>query len=274
MCQKAQDKEFKVKRVLWKFLFLPIFLGVFFHFTSSLANPEEEITNLPQFSGTTLAKNGNLILAEGNTTGIYISKLIPTSFQTRIMIPSFTIAGSSRPLRGVLKVRGGEAISFDISADDGINYKTNCRSGSYYYASRGDFTPGSNLRYCIRFSKGKRQRPNIHQGLGLQVEEVNLDYRPGSIFLVSPNGGELWPAGRRQKILWRASDYERTYLMRIEYSLDRGKTYKAIKEKSKNTGAYSWRIPRKLSGKKVLIKVSDALDENIYDTSDGTLEIR
>lgn len=258
MNQKVQDKEFKAKTALWRFIFLPIFLGVFFHSAILLANSEEELVNLPQFSGITLAKNGNLILAEGNTKGIYISKLIPTSFQTRIVIPSFVIVGSD----------SGEVITLDISADGGINYKTNCKSGSYYYASRGDFTSGSNLRYRLIIDGSETTKPSP------QVGEVSLDYRLGSIFLVSPNGGELWPAGRRRKILWRASDYEPTYLMRIEYSLDRGKTYKAIKEKTKNTGAYSWRIPRKLSGKEVIIKVSDALDGGVYDRSDGTLEIR
>lgn len=268
MSLKVWRKKCKVRRGLRRFLFLPILLGVFFHCTILLANPEEELTNLPQFSGITLAKNGNLILAEGNTKGIYISKLIPTPFPARIIIPSFTVGGSD----------SDETITLDVSADGGTNYKTDCKSGSYYYASRGDFTSGSNLRYRLVIARSEAT-PAL-RSLGEvgkqspQLSELSIDYRSGNILLVSPNGGELWPAGRRRKILWRASDYEPTYLMRIEYSLDRGKTYKAIKEKTKNTGAYTWRIPRKLSGKEVIIKVSDALDGSVCDVSDGTLEIR
>lgn len=263
MSQKVWDKKCKVRRVLWRFLFLPLIWGVLFYPALSLADPKEELTNLPRFSGTTLAKNGNLILAEGNTNGIYISKLIPTPFQTRIVVPSFVIVGRD----------SDETIALDVSADGGINYKTDCKSGSYYYASRGDFTAGSNLRYRLRFTGTNKQSSNI-QDLGLQVEEVSMDYRPGSILLVLPNGGEFWRAGRRRKILWRASDYEPTYPMRIEYSLDGGKTYHTIKQRRKNTGVYIWRIPRRLSGKEVFIKVSDALDGSVCDTSDGTLEIR
>ena len=225
---------------------------------------KEELTNLARFSGTTLAKKGNLIKVSGDAKGSYISKVISTPFQTRIMIPTWSIEDY-----GLSTIDYG--LKIDISADGGITYKTNCESGSYYYASRGDFTAGSNLRYRVRLSRSNGRSDT--QDLGLEVEEVGADYRPGNILLVSPNGGESWQAGMRQKILWIASDYEPAYKMRIEYSFDGGKTYKMIKKRLKNTGVYFWSVPPKLSGKKIIIKVSNALDEKIYDISDGMLEI-
>jgi len=167
--------------------------------------------------------------------------------------------------------------SLDISADNGRTYKTNCANGTFYYASKGDFTAGSSLRFRLTLAEISSEIRNTHDAIRntkTGVQEVSLDYRPGNILLVSPNGGDIWQAGMRQKILWLASDYEPTYKMRIEYSLDKGKTYHMIKKRLKNTGVYFWNIPRNLSGKKVLIKVSDALDEKIYDTSSGMVEIK
>jgi len=246
---------------------------------------KEEPTNLAQFLGTTLTEDGNLIVkkfvpkkgnsnealrqvhnlsnrserlvaskVESSQGAIYVSKIISTPFQTRIMIPKW-----AEDKRG---------ISIDISADGGKTYRTKCKNGSYYYVSKEDFTAGDELKYraVITNPKGAKQSP--------QLEEVSIDYCPGNIILISPDERDTWQAGTRQKILWLASGYESAYPIRIEYSLDAGKTYNMIKRREKNTGACFWKIPRRLSDKKVLIKVSDALDENIYDISDGTLEIK
>ena len=222
---------------------------------------KEESTNLAEFLGVAPAENGDLALTEGNTKGSYISKVISTPFQTRIIIPS-------------VRVSERQSVRVDISADAGKTYRTNCANGSYYYASRGDFAAGSNLRCRVKLAELNPKLRNTYDAIRkTSIQQVSLDYCPGNILLVSPNGGETWQAGTRRKILWLASDYEPTYPMRIEYSLDNGKTYYTIKRR-KNTGVYFWKIPRNLSGKKVIIKVSDALDESIYDISDGMLEIK
>jgi len=49
---------------------------------------KEESTNLAEFLAVALAENGDLTLTEGNTKGSYISKVISTPFQTRIMVPT------------------------------------------------------------------------------------------------------------------------------------------------------------------------------------------
>ena len=205
---------------------------------------KEELTNLAQFSGK-----------------VYISKIIPTPYQTRIMVPSWTTEDGRR--------RTEEGLVVDISADNGAAYKTDCAAGSYYYASREDFTAGRNLKFRLEL-----EEISDSELAEISVQRVTLDYYPGNILIISPNGGESWKPGTFQKVLWLALEYEPTYPMRIEYSLDGGKTYDMIKEKRENIGVYFWMIPRKLSGKKLIIKVSDGLDERIYDTSNGVLQVR
>ncbi len=240
-----------------------------------VSSEKAELTNLPYFLGSTLSENGDLILTKENTNGIYISETIPIPFEARIIVPTWTITDYRLWTTDY-------GLSIDLSANAGANYKTDCKSGSYYYASRGDFTPGSSLRYRLMcrpkpvnaYPPASPGADNARYNAKIGIQELSVNYYPGNILLVSPNGGETWKAGTRQKILWLASGYESAYPMRIEYSPDGGKTYNTIKTRRKNTGVYFWNIPRGLSGKKLIIKVSDALDRNIYDVSDGMVEIR
>ncbi len=217
----------------------------------------------PVFTNTVIAENGNLILADKYTEGSYVCKEITSDFQTRIIVPS-------------VRVSECQSVRVDISADGGATYKTNCANGFYYYASRGDFAAGSSLRFRLRLAELDPELRNTQEAIGNTkpgVQEVTLDFRPGNILLVLPNGGELWQAGSSQKILWLASEYEPTYPMRIEYSLDGGKTFNTIEEKRQNMGVYFWNVPETPSNR-VIIRVSDALDGSIYDGSDRVFEIK
>jgi hypothetical protein len=100
----------------------------------------------------------------------------------------------------------------------------------------------------------------------------SLDYRPGKINIISPNGKEQWGVGEKQKISWSALDYEPVYPFDLAYSTDKGKTYIDIITNQGNDGAYLWAIPDKIS-KTVKVKVSDTLDKDIYDTSDALFSI-
>jgi hypothetical protein len=210
----------------------------------------EEKAELPIFIDSTIAENGNLVSAFADIEGAYMTEEIVSPFLTRIILPSWKQPQKQKSV-----------VVVDISADGGENFSTNCVSGSYYYASKKDFTAGNRLRALLRLKEPAN------------IEQLRLDYRPGNIMVVSPNGGELWKAGTRQKILWFATEYEPSYMFRLEYSLDGGKSYHTIKEKRENLGMYFWQIPQ-ISSKRVLLKVSDALDENIFDTSDAMLEIK
>lgn len=210
---------------------------------------KEEAVALPEFSGSSIAQNGNLILADTHKEGTYISKGIPSSFPIRVIVPSFT---------------EGAKISLAVSADNGNIYNDNCRNNIYYYASGKDFNLGSSLKYRVKISG---------PGPGAGLKEITLDYRPGKITVVSPNGGEILTAGAEKEITWSALDFEASYLMDISYSTDNGRSYKVIAKKTENSGSYRWRVPDEVS-KTVSIKVSDSANHEIYDISDNPFEIK
>ena len=241
--------------------------------TSRLALQEE--VNSPLFTNITIAKDGSLVLADKYTEGTYISQEFLSPFSTRIIVPAWTVANSELLVPDRVSTIDYELpttnyeLSIDISANGGVSYKTNCKTGTRYYASKRDFAPGANLRYRLKLAKSGDSGAAENN-----IQSVAIDYHSGNIVLVSPNGGEDWEAGKRQKILWFASGHESAYPMRIEYSINDGKSYHPVIKQRKNIGVYFWNIPRRLSGKKLKIKVSDALDRNIYDVSNGPVVIQ
>jgi hypothetical protein len=215
---------------------------------------EEELTNLGRFLGITLAENGNLILGEEEIEGVYTSGLIPTPYQTRIIIPR-------------LNYQDSNSVILEISADGGATYKTDCASGLYYYASKKDFNPGNSLKFQLCFSQGKKDSSSS------QVEAVSVEHNPGDILVISPNGGERWPAGGENEIIWTASQYEASYPVKIGYSLDSGRTYKLIAHKTKNDGSFLWAVPADLVTDQAMIRVTDGYDDSVRDTSDDVFSI-
>jgi hypothetical protein len=96
---------------------------------------------------------------------------------------------------------------------------------------------------------------------------MSLDFRPGIITLVEPNGREILVGKRTYEIRWSAFEYEPSYMLRLEYSLDGGKSYKPITEKTLNNGKYLWKVPE-ASTSKARVRISDTLNKAIYDISD------
>ena len=98
-----------------------------------------------------------------------------------------------------------------------------------------------------------------------------------NITIVSPNGGELWgswPAegGERQVIRWTSSGL--TGNVNIELSLDGGTTWVSLFLNTPNDGNEVWRVtesPR--ASARARIRVSNATDSAIFDTSNGNFVI-
>jgi len=225
----------------------------------------EEVPDSAVFDEVGLSENGNLILSPESIAGSYVSKKIVSPFKPRVIIPSWSMA-SFDSSSDVESEKSG--IKVDVSANGGITYKLNCENGKHYYVSKEDFIPGENLIYRIRF--------NLTESSGSKssFEEFSLDYRPGKILLIKPNGGEEWEVGTEEKILWSALNYETTYEMKLEYSTDNGKTYNTIAERAPNIGAFSWKIPQDiLSSDKARVKVSDACCDDIYVMSNDVFKL-
>ena len=210
---------------------------------------KEEAVALPIFVNTTLSEKGNIVLKTDASSGYYLSSDIDSAQPARIIVPSWNIDSSDK----VTDLIG-------ISADRGLTYKSACVDGKFYYASKKDFAAGTGLKVRIDFSRSSTT--DLSSGLSM----FSLDYRPGKITVISPNGGEAWAQGTEKEITWSAQEYEPTYPFNIEYSSDAGKNYTLIAEQVLNSGEYLWKVP--VVAQRVLIKVADAFEENVFDTSD------
>ncbi|MDD5108421.1 MAG: DUF2341 domain-containing protein [Candidatus Omnitrophica bacterium] len=211
-----------------------------------------EQVRLPIFSNTALSKEGNLILYDNTQAGTYITKTIPAPFNVRIIAPVYK----------------GANLQVNVSADNGKNYKEDCLSGNYYYSSIKDFIAGENV-----VAKIKLNPVDVKKEIS-QLEEIKLNYNPGAVLMVKPNGAEKFSAGATEKISWSALDYDNKYPIKLEYSLDSGKNYSIITDNVSNSGSYSWKVPLDAKTKTALIRVSDSNDESINDVSDNVFTIQ
>ena len=215
-----------------------------------------EVPNLGSFDGVTVAGNGDLILDAASSEGEYLSPVIYSTLPVRIMVPSWEAVTPDT-----------SSLAADISATGLANeFKKDCTSENYYYASKKDFKEGKSLKWRARL-----ERQNI-SAASSRLQEFSLDYRPGAITLVNPDGRENIKAGANYEIGWSAWEYEPSYEMKLEYSLDAGDTYNLIVKETDNDGHYLWMVPNKLADK-AMVKISDSLNAEVYDVSNATFSI-
>lgn len=211
--------------------------------------PEEKLW-LPEFKNLTLSEKGIFYNDKGKK-GVYISSPLKLEFLARVVKMEF-------PEQASLKVA--------LSLDGGKSFLEGVVPDRYYYACRDGFLPGNLLVYKLEFSSWLKERAGL-------VGRVRIEYRPGSITLISPASGETLLRGSVIEILWSAQDYEPDYPLKLEYSLDGGKTFKTIVEKTANSGSFFWKVPPQAS-RKVLFKISDAYAPEVYDISQGFIEFK
>ena len=212
-----------------------------------------EYVELPEFAGTQLNTEGNLILTDGVNQGNYTSRTLALPDEARILIPSWQAEDLEK----------GQ-IELAVSLDGGADFAADLAAQEYYYASSDDFSSGSELKFKAEL--------NRLEGLGAQLKEMSADYGFGTVLLVSPNGGETYVPGAEQEITWTAQEYEESYKMKLEYSLDGGQAYQVITEETENDGAYLWTLPQDES-QEALVRISDAREPEVYDVSDGVFSI-
>jgi hypothetical protein len=91
-----------------------------------------------------------------------------------------------------------------------------------------------------------------------------------SITVTSPNGGEWWQVGTNHNITWTTTGTVGN--VKIEYSTDNGSTWSTVVSSTLNDGNYEWTVPSTPSTQ-YLIKISDASNSSITDTSDTVFTI-
>jgi hypothetical protein len=111
--------------------------------------------------------------------------------------------------------------------------------------------------------------------VGMDGYTKHYDYdrrlRKTSLFVLTPDGGENLVSGKIHTIRW--SSHSCISAVLVEYSADEGETWTAVcPANTGNSGAYDWLVPV-LDSDRCLVRVSEANDPNISDTSDDVFTI-
>ncbi|MCF8457826.1 MAG: hypothetical protein K9H62_18005 [Bacteroidales bacterium] len=100
--------------------------------------------------------------------------------------------------------------------------------------------------------------------------EFTIGSAPGSITVLTPNGGEVWPAGSTQNITWASTGSINH--VEIWYSIDYGVNWAYINDFTLNDGLYEWTIPPDYTTN-ALVKINDESNSSVVDVSDSAFEI-
>jgi hypothetical protein len=101
---------------------------------------------------------------------------------------------------------------------------------------------------------------------------VYLDgVQPIGLSLQYPNGGELIIQGDTCQITWYSHSIDD---VKVEYSIDNGSAWVEVDPcNTGNTGQYDWLVPD-VDSNLCLVRISDANDPNVSDTSNGVFAIK
>ena len=82
---------------------------------------------------------------------------------------------------------------------------------------------------------------------------------PQSITLNSPKPGDRWNAGSQHLISWTTINIRKSIPLKIEYSIDSGKSWQLVSESGFSSQQYLWRVPEEISDAcRIRIKVGNS----------------
>jgi len=96
---------------------------------------------------------------------------------------------------------------------------------------------------------------------------------PSNIVVTSPNGGETWEVASTQEITWNSTGPNEVSHVIIEYSTNRGATWKNIVTSTVNDGSYHWTIPDTPSDNCIVRITGLDVDISSSDISNGVFSI-
>jgi hypothetical protein len=113
---------------------------------------------------------------------------------------------------------------------------------------------------------------NMVAAVALSFISVSMCNPPdrGQLVLASPNGGEEWSVGEKQKIRW--GSFGTVGNVKLEYSADNGDSWDTIAASIAKDGSYPWAIPPRTSTQ-CLVRVSEAGNGDVSDTSNAAFII-
>jgi hypothetical protein len=102
------------------------------------------------------------------------------------------------------------------------------------------------------------------------VSNSNFTIPTATISVVQPNGGETWPVGSLQSIVWNSQSVNN---VNIDYSTNNGSTWVSVAtNQTAQRGFFNWTIPATVSAN-CLVRVTDASNSLVTDNSNAVFSI-
>ncbi|MFA5319922.1 MAG: DUF2341 domain-containing protein, partial [Candidatus Omnitrophota bacterium] len=162
---------------------------------------------------------------------------------------------------------GLNAIKLEYSVDGGTNWQTIAAglANSMTYA----WKPADSLTGALKIRVSDASQPGVSG-----VSKNNNSIVAPSFTLTSPNGGQLWVVGLEYPITWTSVGDHNSISSNLvlQYSVDKGSTWKNIVTGLSNEGTYIWHIPNDISDN-CMVKVYDYARPETKDSSDAVFMI-
>jgi hypothetical protein len=190
----------------------------------------------------------------GTVTAVFTVTLSAVSVQT-VTVSYATASGSAT------------AGTDYVAASGTLTFAPGTTSQTVTVTVNGDTVPEANETFLVNLSSPTNATIADGQGQGTIV---NDDAAPGSITVVSPNGGENWRRGQTRTIQWTATGV--TGSVRIDLARDGVNYTETIAGNTVNDGVDRWTVtgPATSSAR---IRVC-TVDLAVCDASNGLFKIR
>lgn len=109
-----------------------------------------------------------------------------------------------------------------------------------------------------------------HRLFGYKIHEFGPI--PGTVTVLSPNGGEKFYRGQWQLITWKSYDFDSR--VKIKASDNGGASYFELASNVPNNGIYAVQIPNEAAlSNQYIVRIESQTDSTKYDESDGTFAV-
>lgn len=154
-----------------------------------------------------------------------------------------------------------------VAASGTLTFAPGTTSQTLTVAVNGDTVFEGNETFLVTL--GSPSNATIARGQGTGTI-LNDDTAPGSVTVVSPNGGESWRRGQNRTIQWTSSSV--TGPVRIDLARDGASFTETIAGSTANDGVYRWTVTGPATNT-ARIRVC-TVDVSICDASNATFRIR
>ncbi len=241
----------------------------------------------------------NTIVNSTQSTGFYNWSVIPNTASTncKVRISDATdgypsdesdnfFAIEPEPSIKVLEPNGGESwhygtpeeirwtsenvknVRIEYTTDGGGSWTTIVNNLPSIGSYRWENIPNVNSSQCrIKISDADDGVPYDISDNNFQISNQIIQ----TLRIISPNGGERWQAGTSKNITW---DSKGITFVNIEYTINNGITWIPIAQNIPSSGSFEWNPIPSVNSTQCKIRVSDALDNDPSDESNGTFIIQ